>query len=291
MAMAGIALAFLALLGWGVGDFLTQRSARQAGTWRSLFFFGLFGAIVFWPVAMGQLGQIFSSAHSWRFVALAIVVTFTAVVSLEAFRLGKLAIVAPILGLELPLTVALGVIVHGEKLSAVEFFLSLVVFVGIVLATVEFEMLGQKYNFLFERGAVLGLLAAVGLALTNFLVGLSSQATSPLLTVWFTSAVLLLISSGVLVALGELRHLQNIFWENKKIISSACIFNNIGWVSYAMATTFVPIAIVTTISEGYIALATFLGVVIGREKLHSHQVAGVALSLSGIIILSLVVGL
>ena len=224
MAMAGIALAFLALLGWGVGDFLTQRSARQAGTWRSLFFFGLFGAIVFWPVAMGQLGQIFSSAHSWRFVALAIVVTFTAVVSLEAFRLGKLAIVAPILGLELPLTVALGVIVHGEKLSAVEFFLSLVVFVGIVLATVEFEMLGQKYNFLFERGAVLGLLAAVGLALTNFLVGLSSQATSPLLTVWFTSAVLLLISSGVLVALGELRHLQNIFWENKKIISFERIF-------------------------------------------------------------------
>jgi drug/metabolite transporter (DMT)-like permease len=60
----------------------------------------------------------------------------------------------------------------------------------------------------------------------------------------------------------------------------------VAWVSFAKATTFIPIAIATTISESYIALAVLLGLFVNREKLRTHQILGITLATFGVIILA-----
>lgn len=290
MAIAGIALALTALFSWGFGDFSIQRSTRAIGVWKSLFFIGIFGAVIFLPSAVSDI-QTLSTDNFWLLVFLSVVVIATAIINFKAFRVGKLAIVAPLMGLELPLTVALGIFIHGERLSIGELALSFMVFMGIVLATVEFEALGRERKYLLERGVWLGLLTGLGLALTNFLVGVVSQTISPLFTVWFTHTIVALVALCVLIIEKEFYALNRAFWEYKKIIFTAGILDNTAWAAYSFATTYIPIAIATTISEGYIALAALLGLLLNREKLHRHQMAGVIIAITGILILSFVAGL
>lgn len=71
----------------------------------------------------------------------------------------------------------------------------------------------------------------------------------------------------------------------KRIIGQS-ILDNAAWVAFATATTFVPIAIAATISESYITLAVLLGVLLNREKLKAHQIAGVLLAIIGVLVLS-----
>lgn len=64
------------------------------------------------------------------------------------------------------------------------------------------------------------------------------------------------------------------------------VLDNAAWISFAFATTFISIGIATAISEGYIALAALLGIFLGREKLRGHQLAGVIVALTAILILA-----
>jgi drug/metabolite transporter (DMT)-like permease len=46
MISIGIGMAFIAMLCWGVGDFLIQKSTRKLGNVETLFLITFFGAIV-----------------------------------------------------------------------------------------------------------------------------------------------------------------------------------------------------------------------------------------------------
>jgi uncharacterized membrane protein len=65
--------------------------------------------------------------------------------------------------------------------------------------------------------------------------------------------------------------------------------DNLAWIAFAFAVTFIPIAVVTGISESYIALAAILGIVINNEKLVKHQYVGLFLVLISAILLSLTI--
>ena len=51
----GIGLGFVAMLSWGFGDFLIQKSSRKLGDWETLFYISLFGLIVFAPFVVRSL--------------------------------------------------------------------------------------------------------------------------------------------------------------------------------------------------------------------------------------------
>ncbi|MBI2618150.1 EamA family transporter [Candidatus Kaiserbacteria bacterium] len=85
---------------------------------------------------------------------------------------------------------------------------------------------------------------------------------------------------------GEVKNLLSDFKNYPKPIIGQSVLDNVAWISFAKATTYIPIAIATTISEGYIALAVLLGVFVNREKLRAHQIAGVTLAIIGVITLS-----
>lgn len=282
---AGILFALIALISWGFGDFLIQKTTRVVGSWRALFFIGVVGLVGLLPFVKNDLSSL-NSANFLLLGILGVVVVFAALFDFEALRQGKIAIVEPIIGLELPITVGLSLTLANESLSFMQLSLIGIVFVGIILAITAHHTHLHYHKRIFERGAILAGIGAVGMAFTNFLVGVSSQDISPLLTIWFAHSLLAVVCGIYILYKGEFKNLLSDLRKHPKPIIGQSILDNVAWVSYAKATTFIPIAIATTISESYIALAVLLGLFINHEKLRTHQIIGAVLATIGVIVLS-----
>ncbi len=281
----GILFALIALISWGFGDFFIQRTTRIVGSWKAMFFIGIVGLVGLLPFVKNDL-LFLSGANLLLLSLLGVVVVFAALFDFEALRQGKIAIVEPIIGLELPITVGLSLALAGESLSFLQLFLIGIVFIGIMLAITAHHTHLHYHKRIFERGAILAGIGAIGMALTNFLVGVSSQSISPLVTIWFAHSLLAVVCGIYILSKGEFRSLISDFKNHPKPIIGQSILDNVAWVSFAKATTYIPIAIATTISESYIALAVLLGLFVNREKLRAHQIAGVTLATFGVIMLS-----
>ncbi len=280
----GIIFALIALLSWGFGDFFIQKTVRHIGSWKALFFIGVVGFFSLFPFVKNDVLSL-SGNNLLLLTLLGVVVVFTALFDFEALRKGKIAIIEPIIGLELPLTVGLSIILGHEHPTMLQFSLIGMVFVGIMLAiTQHYTHLHGKR--IFEKGVVLAGVGAIGMALTNFLVGVSSQGISPLMTVWFAHSLLAVVCGIYLLTKGEFGNLLSDIRAYPKPIIGQSILDNVAWVAFAFSTTLIPISIATTISESYVALAVLLGIFINREKLKSHQIAGVIFVLIGVSILS-----
>ncbi|OHB22485.1 MAG: hypothetical protein A2939_02915 [Parcubacteria group bacterium RIFCSPLOWO2_01_FULL_48_18] len=281
----GILFSFIALVSWGFGDFFIQKTTRVIGSWKALFFIGMAGLIGLFPFVKNDLTSL-NSANLLLLGLLGVVVVFAALFDFEALRQGKIAIVEPIIGLELPMTVGLSLALANESLSFLQLFLVGIVFIGIVLAITAHHTRLHYHKRIFERGAILAGIGAIGMALTNFLVGVSSQGISPLITIWFAHSLLAVVCGIYILFKGEFGSLISDFKNYPKPIIGQSVLDNVAWVSFAKATTYIPIAIATTISESYIALAVLLGLFVNRERLRVHQIVGVALATIGVITLS-----
>jgi len=281
----GILFAFIALISWGFGDFFIQKTARAIGSWKALFFIGIVSLVGLFPFVQDEISSL-TSSDFLLLGLLGIVVVFGALFDFEAMRRGKIAIVEPVIGIELPITVGLSMTLAKESLSIPQIFLVIVVFIGIVLAITEHHTHLYYHRRIFEKGVILAGVAAIGMALTNFLVGVSSRNISPLVTIWFAHSLLAVICGAYIFFKGEFRTLISDLRNHPKPIIGQSILDNVAWVAFAAATTFIPIAIATTISEGYIALAVVLGIFVNRERLKKHQIIGVVLVTIGVITLS-----
>jgi drug/metabolite transporter (DMT)-like permease len=137
-----------------------------------------------------------------------------------------------------------------------------------------------------EKGVIFAGLGAIGMGLFNFLVGVGSQETSPLLTVWFTNFLFTAVCFGYLARHRKLRELIDDLRTHPVPLIGVCVLDNVAWISFATATTYIPIAVATTVSESYIALTVFLGIFVNREKLQWHQMVGVVITIASVILLS-----
>src|SRR3989344_7337237 len=198
----GIIFAFIALISWGFGDFFIQKTTRLIGSWKALFFIGILGLFSIFPFVKDEIGFL-ETGDILLLGLLGAVVVFTALFDFEALRQGKIAIVEPIIGLELPITVGLSLTLANETLSFLQLFLVGIVFIGIMLAITAHHTHLHYHKRIFERGAILAGIGAIGMALTNFLVGVSSQGISPLITIWFAHSLLAVVCGIYILFKGE----------------------------------------------------------------------------------------
>lgn len=282
----GILFAVLALMSWGVGDFLSQRSTRLVGTGKALFIIGSFSSIILLPFVYHEFITLSFSDYVLLGM-LSLVVILGAAFDFEALRRGKMAVIEPIVGLELPLTVAISVLVIREEITLVQLLLTALIFGGISLVVVKkFSHTFSKR--LFEKGALLALLAAIGTALTSIFIGLSSQEISPLMAVWFGHTALAVASAITLFVKGKHISFYKDFLKHPFTIGGQGVLDSSAWIAFALATTLIPISIASAVSGGYIVLAVLLGVILNREKLTHHQVIGISIVLVATTILTFV---
>jgi drug/metabolite transporter (DMT)-like permease len=285
--MTGVLLALTALFGWGFADFLAQRATRKVGVVETLFFTDVFGLVILTPLVFGQLGSLIGNPRGIIIlVTLSLVSLFTALLNLEAFRRGKMAVVEPILGLELPFTILLAVALRGERVGLAQGVTMTLVFIGIVLAASARPLRARLGDGKLEKGVLLAAIGAVGLGATNFLIGLASQETSPVLAVWFGRLMLGVILLIYLLVSKRLAPTIRAWNGQVRILSVTSALYLVAFLAFGYAVTMASISTVTTISESYIVLAALLGVIVNRERLRTHQYVGASLAVAGTLFLA-----
>lgn len=286
MPTLGIILSLGALIFWGFGDFFIQKSTRDVGDVPALFYIGAFGGIVLLPFVLPDLHLLASGTLLILLLLASFATFFGSLFDFEALKEGKIAIIEPIIGLELPLIVGLSIALHGEHLTILQTGAMVLVFFGILLCVTNHKVRIRSHKDLFERGVVFAGLGAIGMALFSFLLGVSSQASSPLLAVWFVfagGAVLCFLLLAVERRLGSL--VTGIKKFTLPVLAESA-FDTAAWLCFSAATVYLPISIVTSISESYIALAVFLGLFVNHERIKRHQLIGALVAFAGVLVLA-----
>ena len=283
----GILLALVALVGWACGDFMIQRVTRRVGTIKALFYIAAVGAIGLAPFALPHLNEMLVGNNLFILILAVCITFFAAIFDFDALHDGKLAVVEPVIGLELPIVILLSIIFRGESLTFLQISAIVAIFIGITLTVTQRKFHWHR-RIVLEKGFIYAGIGAVGMALTNFLYAVSSQDSSAIFTVWFIHTVFAVVC---LVILARWRVVYTIFDDIKKYpagILVMAVADNVAWLAYSSASTYIPISITTAVSENYIALALILGVVVNHEKFRKHQYFGATLAIIGLTLLAFI---
>ena len=283
----GIAFAFTALVCWGIGDFLIQKSSRAFGKWAALFFVTATASVVLLPFVYNDIPRVFSMNRGLIILVVSSLAMFVAsLFDFEALRQGKISIVEPIYAFEIPVTGILAALVIGELLSFNQAVMIAGVVIGIFL--VSLKSFSNLKHIKLEKGVVLAFLSAIGMGSTNFLFGMGAREVNPLMINWFTSFFVAMITLIYISLHSKRGEIINDWRTNKKLIVAVGLIDNAAWVAYSYSTLFIPITIATGISEAYIALGALLGLLLNKEKLSPHQVFGLLLTVTCAIILAFI---
>lgn len=283
MELAGVLLSVVAMFAWGFGDFFIQRGSRLYGAVESLFIIGFAGMIALLPFTAPHLPLLLGPGIVGLLAATALITLLAGLIDFIALRDGKLAVIEPLISLELPLVVIISTFFLAEILTPLQYLAIAAAFLGMLLAAVS--RLGRLSQY-WERGALLAIAGAVFLALTDIFTGVASQRSHPILTIWAVN-VGLALSTGLVMLVRRRSRLLEAVRRHPGVVCGQFILDNAGWLAFAAASTLIPISIALTISEGYVLLAVLLGIVVNRERLRTHQYAGVALGMAGVLALAL----
>jgi len=281
----GVLMAFIAMLCWGFGDFLIQKSTRRFGDWETLFLITVFGAIVLFPFVYNSIPQM-NMQQFFILLGASSILLVAAFLDFEALKRGKLSIVEPLWSLEIPVSITLAFLMMKETINFLQISIIIILILGLVLTSLKSHHFSKR--IWLEKGVFLAIMAALAMGTANFFIGWGSRISDPLFMNWFLSIFLAIISGLYIVFTGDIKKLTRHVKANKKFIASMCIFDNAAWIAFAFSMSLAPIGIAVALSESYIIIAVLLGVFINKEYLHSYQKVGLILSVIAAITLAII---
>jgi drug/metabolite transporter (DMT)-like permease len=285
----GIALAFIAMLCWGFGDFWIQRSVRKLGDWESLFLITLFGAVALAPFAYKNLPAVFGSGDAlWAIAILCVVLFVAAVLDFEALRVGKLSVVEPVWSFEVPVAALLSFFILRESITLLQIGLIVALMAGLFLVSLKNKI--ELRKILFERGVLVAFLGAIMMGAANFFMGWSSRLSDPVMANFLSDTFIALVTLVILVATGRFRQTLRDIAANRRTLLQMSVADKVAWLAFAFAMSLAPIAVAVALSESYIIIAVVLGLAVNKEKLKRHQLFGLVLAIASAITLAAITG-
>jgi len=286
MLVTGIALAFIAMLSWGFGDFLVQRSTRRLGDWETLFVITLFGTVVLLPFVWKEALALIlhPGTPALILVASALFLTVAAVFNLEGYKKGKLSVLEPLLSFEIISASLLAFFVLGDKISWTQGVMIGTLMIGLML--VSFRERFHLKTFFVEKGVFIFLVGGILMGFADFLLGWGARVTDPILANFVLNITMVIVSGIFMVARGRAGRLFKDIASNRALILTMSVSDNLAWVAYAVAMTLVPIAVATGLSESSTIIAVLLGLFINKERLQRHQKVGLFIALGSVVILA-----
>ena len=158
------------------------------------------------------------------------------------------------------------------------------IFAGIVLMAMK-KLSFTQFSGGFEKGFMLAGISALGMGIINFLTAAASKNITPLMAIWVPWIIFTIICGALLI---KQHKLKKLFMHAKKApwdILSMGVYDTLAWTFYALALSQSPVSLTTAVTESYPAIGMLLGIIVNREKVVHHQLAGGILALCCSIIL------
>lgn len=283
----GILLATVAMVSWGVADFLSKKAIDNIGFKTSIIinqsisFTAIFILTVFFfklPIFTPEL------------IGITILSGVTGVLGLiflfRGFSKGNVSIVAPITASWSVITVLLAWVLFSEALTAVQIVGIVVVFLGVFFASTNFVELKKSINGGgWSAGALDAVLAMIAWGISYALVEPITSAFGPIMALFFLKvlSVAVLVSwTGVTKA--KITMPKALIFA---LIAAAGLLDFCGYLTFnfSLGTQYVSIAsaIVATAPAVTIGLAyVFL-----KEKMVTNQKLGILAILVGLVLIAL----
>jgi drug/metabolite transporter (DMT)-like permease len=213
-------------------------------------------------------------------------VVIYAITLFKAFDIGKLSVIESVMILELPLAVGMSVIWLGDRLNTIQIILFLIICSGVALATVK-DIRHLNYSkHLVEKGVWLAFAGAGLAAVVDVFISSSAQNISPLITLWYQHAFIVVIFGTYLTFTKGWSEFFLGIKTHPFLMLGQGVCDNIAWLSFVFAVNYISTSLVMSISEGYIIVAVILGHFLNKEKLKVHKVLGMSLAVPAMLILA-----
>ena len=286
---SGIIFALVAMLCWGFGDFLIQRSTRKIGNLGTLFIIALIGSIILLPFVYKDIPSVFQSKQIlFVLIGASIILIIAAFLEFESLKIGKISVIEPIWSLEIPAAALLAFVLLKEKVSYLEMTIIAVLILGLVMISLRSKSFNKKTWF--EKGTIFAIIGALLMGFANFFLGWGARLTDAFMINWFINVFITIVCGIYIIKKKRVKKLIKDINKNKKFLGALSLLDNVAWIAFAASMTLAPIAISVAISESYIIIAVLLGLFIGKEKLKKHQKIGLIIAILAALLLSYVAG-
>ena len=275
--MNALALALGASLAWGVADFVGPLIARTLGALRVLFWAQV-GGLAAIAIAVAVRGE---RPDEWL-VLLAIPAAFAGTLGLWAYyrgiAAGAISVVAPIAGASAIVPVVYG-IATGDDPSALQFLGIACALVGVVLASLE----RHEGTHRIAAGVGLALIAAIGFGFYFPPMHAAGKADFWWTAFVFRAATLALVASAVAARRPSLRLRP----RDLVVCALVGIGDTVGNALYAASSRSGLESLTSVLASLYPILTVALAAAVLRERIAPVQRTGIALTLAGVVLISL----
>jgi drug/metabolite transporter (DMT)-like permease len=277
--LIGVALALAASLSWGIADFCGGLGSRRVQVLWALAVSQIAGLVLVGAMALATQPRAPTGAElTWGVFA-----GVTGAVGLGSFyralAIGSMGIVGPISATGVVVPVAYG-LAHGEHPSVLQ-ATGIVVAVGGVVAA-SLEPLPEGAGRKLATGAGLALVAALGFGWT--LVGLNRVSQAGV--VWGTLTLRLTVVPIVCIAVLLVRPSAARLRPALPILVAAGLFDTAANLLYGGSARHGLISVVSVLASLYPVVLVVLARLVLSERIARPQLAGVAVTLAGVALIS-----
>jgi uncharacterized membrane protein len=274
--LISLLLALGASLAWGVADFFGPLVSRTLGSLRVLFWAQVGGCAAI-ALAVAIRGQ---GPAGWA-VLFAILASLGGMLGLFAYyrgmEQGAMSVVAPIAGVSAIVPVIFG-IATGDKPSATQVAGIACALVGVGLASIEHNEGSRRV----AAGVGLALLAAVGFGFYFPWMHAAGKVDF-----WWASLVFRSTALVLLAAVVAARHTPLRLRPRDIVIASAVgIGDTIGNVLFAASSGHGLVSLTSVLASLYPVVTVILAASVLHEKVARMQKAGIVLTLTGVVLIS-----
>ncbi len=283
--MQAIIFALIAFIGWGTGDVFGGIVSRKIGGYSSTFWlyaYSLFVSSLFIPFAIGQLHNVTLNVVLLLFF-LNIIGTIPVISLYEGIRVGNASLVGTIAGAFAAITVILSTVFLGDSLSLPQAFSIIIIFIGLVLSSLNLKTFKAKQLF-SDKGVPYALLAMVLWGVYFTLLRIPSRQIG-----WFWSSYLTIFAVIPLYIFMKIRKIALKFPRGKNVITSSLLNSlmlSVAYYAYNFSITKGQTAIVTPIAGSYPVLFVLVAHVVFKDPLKKQQILGIVVNLVGIVLLA-----
>jgi drug/metabolite transporter (DMT)-like permease len=271
-----------AAVAWAISTTCSSRSSRLVDPASVVAWVMLVGLVISLPPALagGVPDRLNASPGMWLIVSGAGNVGGL-LLAYRAMRIGQIALVAPLISTEGAIAAVIALLVGESVAPSAGLTLGLIA-VGIVLASVpERGLAATAASVHHPRAVALAFAAAVSFGVSLYATG---RAGTMLPSAWVVLSARLIGSVFVALPLaltGRLRLTRGAF----PLVVTSGVCEVLGFVAYTAGARH-GIAVTAVLASQFGALAALAGYVLFKEQLSRIQVAGVAVVLVGVALLS-----
>lgn len=280
----GIILGLISMLGYGLGNAMTKVPVRKIGPLRTIFFRGFLLTILLLAVLFFVIDEVIISFwHIMFMIVISIGGYIALLVFYKGLSKGKVGVVTPIASSSVIITVVLSLIFFNEALNSMQWIAIMLIFLGIILITVNFRHFKSSDLFSMKSGVPYAVLTCVMWGIGFFLFKIPVMVIGPVLTA-------LLLEGGIALWSGLHMKKTKQFFRLKKSMLVYIVFVAVtgffGTLCFNMGIMHSDVSIVAPIAFSAPLITALYGRFIYNEHMNIKQWIAVILIILGIILIS-----